>query len=120
MTLRQRQFNKEMPHISKEVMLMVQIKTNDVKVIASTNTFVLQANPKRKAFNVTNLDTAGGQQISLGFGTAAIAGSGEVLLVGQFYGESDDPAFSCWKGEISAIASGAGNANLAVSERSDV
>lgn len=87
--------------------------------VAATTTHVLTENPNRFYYFIRNLST-GGQVITLGKGQDAIAGSGIVLLPGEY--DQLSPLSvggieNVFKGRIEAIASTVGGI-LAIEERS--
>jgi hypothetical protein len=75
--------------------------------VGATSTILMSEQPGRSIFFIRNLST-GGQVITLGFGKAAVAGNGIVLVPGDYCQESNKEGFAAWDGTITAISSAAG------------
>lgn len=92
-----------------------QISRNDAVTVGATAVTVSLPN-ERTMFVLRNVST-GGQVISIALSDTgeAVANKGIVLNVNDFFGDSDNASYQCWKGKITAIASAAGG-SLAVTE----
>lgn len=73
------------------------------------------ANGRRIVFIIQNT-SVGGQVVSLGFGSEAVASSGIVVNPGGYWMDSKDSGYEPMQQQVTAIASAAG-ATIAVFER---
>jgi hypothetical protein len=83
--------------------------------IGITNTLVATVSPTRKYLYIRNT-SAGGQTVSIAFGTTAYNGIGKVLGPNEGYYEYTEGDFKCWRGVINAISDLAG-ATISYEER---
>lgn len=84
--------------------------------VGTTNTVIAtECYQERTFISITNTST-GGQNISIGIGQEAIAGSGLFLAPGGTYTESKDSLLPIAQDQFNAISSGAGG-TVAVTER---
>lgn len=91
---------------------------NATLTVGNTQSIVsLRPYTGRRMFYAKNIST-GGQVITLRFGdeSAATAGEGVVLDVGEFISDSSSEGYQCFQGTILGIASAAGG-TLTVMER---
>jgi len=88
-----------------------------VDAVSVGTTAVVVSNANRRAMYVLRNISTGGQILSIALSdvTLAVANTGIILNVNDFFGDSDSGGYSCWKGQITAISSAAGG-TLAITE----
>lgn len=92
---------------------------NDSVAVGLSNVIVSQprqAGLKRKVLHVRNNSTAAADIITITFGNATTAGSGIVLKQYESFTDSNDGAYECWQGTVTAICATA-NGTLNIMER---